>query len=178
MSADAIAAAVIDTPLGPLSVLARGGTLVGCGFTATPADLHARLHPALRALPLAGGDLPGLVKPLGGYFDGDLRAVDGLPVLQPAAPGRLRLWEAMRALPAGSTVSYAELASRAGNPAAARAAGAACAANLIAPVVPCHRVVRSDGRLGGYYYGLDRKRWLLRHEGAGDAPAGPAIRAH
>jgi methylated-DNA-[protein]-cysteine S-methyltransferase len=72
----------------------------------------------------------------------------------------------MRAVVPGTTVSYATLAAQAGNPAAPRAAGAACAANLIAPVVPCHRVLRTGGRLGGYYYGLDRKEWLLRHEGA------------
>jgi methylated-DNA-[protein]-cysteine S-methyltransferase len=70
----------------------------------------------------------------------------------------------MRAVAPGTTVSYAVLAAQAGNPDAPRAAGAACAANLIAPVVPCHRVLRTGGSLGGYYYGLDRKRWLLRHE--------------
>ena len=70
----------------------------------------------------------------------------------------------MRAVAPGTTVSYAMLATQAGNPGAPRAAGAACAANLIAPVVPCHRVLRTDGSLGGYYYGLDRKKWLLLHE--------------
>src|SRR5262249_32598833 len=70
---------------------------------------------------------------------------------------------------AGATISYTGLAARAGIPGAARAAGAACAANLVAPVVPCHRALRSDGSLGGYYYGLERKEWLLRHQGA----AGP-----
>jgi methylated-DNA-[protein]-cysteine S-methyltransferase len=72
----------------------------------------------------------------------------------------------MRAVPAGAVLSYAALAARAGKPRASRAAGAACAANLVAPVIPCHRIVRADGSLGGYYYGLDRKAWLLRHEGA------------
>jgi methylated-DNA-[protein]-cysteine S-methyltransferase len=71
----------------------------------------------------------------------------------------------MRAVRAGSTISYTDLAARAGMAGAARAAGAACAANLIAPVVPCHRVLRTDGSLGGYYYGLERKQWLLGHEG-------------
>jgi methylated-DNA-[protein]-cysteine S-methyltransferase len=72
----------------------------------------------------------------------------------------------MRAVRPGTTISYTDLATRVGLPrTAARAAGAACAANLIAPAVPCHRVLRSDGSLGGYYYGLARKRWLLRHEG-------------
>ena len=70
----------------------------------------------------------------------------------------------MRQVRPGSTVTYTELAGSAGNPRAARAAGAACAKNLVPLVVPCHRIVRSDGSLGGYYYGLAIKRWLLAHE--------------
>jgi methylated-DNA-[protein]-cysteine S-methyltransferase len=161
-----LTAAILDTPIGPLSVLAYGEALVGAGFTGDPGELHARLHPSLRALPLAAAELPWLVKPLCDYFDGDLAAIDGLPVHQPATAPRERLWAELRAVPAGATISYTGLAARAGNPRAARAAGSACAANLVAPVVPCHRALRSDGSLGGYYYGLARKEWLLRHEGA------------
>ena len=158
---------VLDTPIGPLSLLAHDGSLVGGGFTADPAELHVRMHPSLRALELAPArqdDLSWLVKPVRGYFEGDVGAFDGLAVHQPGTPPRQRLWAAMRAVAPGTTVSYAVLAAQAGNPSAPRAAGAACAANLIAPVVPCHRVLRTDGSLGGYYYGLDRKKWLLRHE--------------
>ena len=164
MPADTIATAVIGTPIGPLSVLAHGDALVGAGFTGDPGELHARLHASLLRLPLAGADLPWLATPLGDYFDGDLAALDGLPVRQPATALRERLWAQLRAVPAGTTITYTTLAARAGIPAAARAAGAACAANLVAPVVPCHRALRRDGRLGGYYYGLARKEWLLRHE--------------
>ena len=166
MNAGVITATVLDTPIGPLSLLAHDSALVGAGFTADPAELHARLHASLRPLPLTAGELPWAVKPLLDYFDGDLTAPDGLPVRQPSTPGRERLWAELRAVPPGATVSYAELARRAGSPRAVRAAGAACAANLVAPVIPCHRVLRSDGSLGGYYYGLPRKEWLLRHEGA------------
>jgi len=74
----------------------------------------------------------------------------------------------MRQIPPGQTWSYAELAAKAGRPDASRAAGSACARNLVAPFVPCHRVVRSDGTLGGYYYGLPVKEWLLAHEGRSD----------
>ncbi len=164
--ATAIIAATTATPLGPLSLLAHADALVGAGFTADPGELHARLHPSLRALPLSSGELPWAAKPVRDYFDGDLAALGTLPVRQPSTAGRERLWAALRAVPPGTTVSYTELARRAGSPAAVRAAGAACAANLIAPVIPCHRVVRTDGSLGGYYYGLPRKEWLLRHEGA------------
>ena len=166
MPAGIIATAIIDTPIGPLSVLAHADALVGAGFTGDPGELHARLHRSLRPLPLAAANLPWLVKPLRDYFDGDLAALDALPVRQPAAGARERVWAQLRAVRAGTTISYTDLAARAGIPQAPRAAGAACAANLIAPVVPCHRALRTDGSLGGYYYGLARKRWLLRHEGA------------
>jgi len=164
-----ILATSLDTPIGPLSLLAWDGQLVGGGFTGRPDDLYARLHRSLRSRPLASvpaSELAWLARPLRGYFAGDLRALDAIPVHQPGTPGRRALWAALRAIPPGQTVSYAELAARAGCPHAPRAAGAACAANLIAPVVPCHRAVRTDGSLNGYYYGLDRKDWLLRHEGA------------
>jgi methylated-DNA-[protein]-cysteine S-methyltransferase len=167
MPSGTIAAAILDTPAGPLSLLAHGEALVGAGFTGDPGELHARLHRSLSPLPLTPAELPWLVKPLRDYFDGDLTALDALPVHQPATGSREQLWAQMRAVRPGTTISYTDLAARAGLPrTAARAAGAACAANLIAPVVPCHRVLRSDGSLGGYYYGLARKRWLLRHERA------------
>ena len=72
----------------------------------------------------------------------------------------------MRKIPAGKTWSYADLAERAGSPSAVRAAGTACAKNLIAPIIPCHRVIKSGGALGNYGYGLKIKEYLLRHEGA------------
>ena len=167
--AGTVLATVVDTPIGPLSLLTHSGWLIAGGFTAQPAVMHARLAPPLRALtlePADPADLPWLAKPVAAYFDGDLRALDEIPVYQPGAPSRQQLWAALRAVPPGTTVSYTQLAARAGNPRAPRAAGAACAYNLIAPVVPCHRALRTDGSLGGYYYGLDRKTWLLRHEGA------------
>jgi methylated-DNA-[protein]-cysteine S-methyltransferase len=169
VTAGVVLAIVVDTPIGPLSLLTHGGQLIAGGFTAQPAVMHARLAPPLRALtlePADPADLPWLAKPVAAYFDGDLRALDEIPVCQPGTPSRQRLWEALRAVPPGTTVSYTQLAARAGNPRAPRAAGAACAYNLIAPVVPCHRALRTDRSLGGYYYGLDRKTWLLRHEGA------------
>jgi len=167
MPSGSITTAILDTPLGPLSLLAHGEALVGAGFTGDPGELRARLHRSLRPLPLTAAELPWLVKPVRDYFDGDLTALDGLPVHQPATGSRERLWAKMRAVRPGTTISYTELAMAVGlPPTAARAAGAACAANLIAPVVPCHRVLRSDGSLGGYYYGLACKRWLLHHEGA------------
>ena len=98
------------------------------------------------------------------YLDGEVSALDDIPVRQPGGEFMQEVWRLMREIPAGSTLSYGDLAAKAGNPRAVRAVGQACARNMVAPFVPCHRVVRSDGSLGGYYYGLDTKRWILAHE--------------
>ena len=100
------------------------------------------------------------------YFAGDLKALDGISVRQPGEKFSQSAWKAMRKVSPGKTISYGELAKRAGSADAVRAAGSACARNLIALVVPCHRIVKTGGALGNYAYGLDVKEWLLRHEGA------------
>src|SRR5690606_27330929 len=110
-------------------------------------------------------DLPGEVADaVARYTAGDVGALDRVPVRQPGGPFVQAVWEAMRDIGAGGTISYTELAARAGRPTAVRAAASACARNLVAPFVPCHRVVRSDGTLGGYAYGLAVKAALLEHE--------------
>ena len=100
------------------------------------------------------------------YFDGDMSAINAIQVRQPGANFSQAAWKAMKKVKAGSVISYGELAERAGSPAAVRAAGSACAKNAIVLVVPCHRIVKTGGALGNYAYGLDKKQWLLRHEGA------------
>lgn len=99
------------------------------------------------------------------YFDGDIAAINGIKVSQPGAPFSQSAWKAMRKISAGKTMSYSDIAERAGSPAAVRAAGSACANNAIMLVVPCHRVVKTGGALGNYAYGVSKKEWLLRHEG-------------
>ena len=103
---------------------------------------------------------------LSDYFAGDIDAINGIVVRQPGAQFSQAAWKAMRKVKAGKTLSYAELADRAGSEAAVRAAGSACAKNAIVLVVPCHRIVKTGGALGNYAYGLSKKEWLLRHEGA------------
>lgn len=103
---------------------------------------------------------------LSDYFAGDIEAINGISVRQPGAQFSQDAWKAMRKVKAGKTLSYADLADRAGSAAAVRAAGSACAKNAIALVVPCHRIVKTGGALGNYAYGLNKKEWLLRHEGA------------
>ncbi|MEU8248284.1 methylated-DNA--[protein]-cysteine S-methyltransferase [Nonomuraea sp. NPDC048916] len=161
-----IEAQVLPTPIGPLSLLVREGVLVAGGFTADPAEMYDRLPPALRAEGLdVVDDLGPAAQAVRDYFDGDLTALDAIPVEQPGSATRKRLHQALREVKPGTTVSYAQLAERAGLPrTAARAAGSACAQNLIAPFVPCHRVLPSTGGFGGYYYGVPVKEWLLAHE--------------
>jgi len=102
---------------------------------------------------------------LGAYFDGDLTAIDAVPVEPPGTEFQRAVWRALRDIPAGATTSYGELARALQNPRACRAVGAANGRNPVAIVIPCHRVIGSDHTLIGYGGGLDRKRWLLRHEG-------------
>jgi methylated-DNA-[protein]-cysteine S-methyltransferase len=100
------------------------------------------------------------------YFRGALGAVDDLPLATLGTPFQRRVWAALRTIPAGRTVSYGELARRVGRPESVRAVGGANGDNPWPVVVPCHRVIGKDGRLVGYGGGIERKRWLLRHEGA------------
>ena len=100
------------------------------------------------------------------FFAGDLAAILEIPVESAGTPFQRKVWSVLRKIPAGETWTYTEVAARAGRPAAVRAAGAANGLNPISVVVPCHRVIGADGSLTGYGGGLDRKRWLLKHEGA------------
>lgn len=100
------------------------------------------------------------------YFAGDLHAVDGLPAETGGTPFQRAVWQALRRIPAGATLSYGALAAAIGKPRAVRAVGLANGANPICIVVPCHRVIGADASLTGYGGGLPRKRWLLDHEGA------------
>jgi methylated-DNA-[protein]-cysteine S-methyltransferase len=174
-----------ETPLLATAVPTPGGTLA---FVVTPEDgvvraagfepvgeTAARLPEPLLARGVreltevdAAADpaLGAVVGAVRRYAAGERGALDAVPAEQPGGPFFHAVWSAMRAIPAGRTASYAELAAAAGNPKAVRAAGSACARNLLAPFVPCHRVLRTGGDLGGYYYGLGTKRALLEHEGA------------
>jgi methylated-DNA-[protein]-cysteine S-methyltransferase len=155
-----IEATSVPTPIGGLSLLARDGALIAAGF-ADIETMHARIGDEP---PRERAELGDLSRGVAAYIAGDLTAMDDLPVVQSGGRFRQAAWTAMRRVPAGQTISYTKLAAEAGNPKAVRAAGTACAVNLVAPIVACHRVVRSDGSLGGYYYGLNVKEWLLSHE--------------
>jgi len=114
---------------------------------------------------LTGEVLARAGQQLGEYFAGTRTTFD-IPLDAPGTAFQRRVWDALRAIPYGTTLSYGELARRLGDVRATRAVGAANGKNPIPIIVPCHRVVGANGALTGFGGGLDRKRWLLEHEGA------------
>lgn len=147
----------LDSPLGPIALVASGRVLVGLHFEddaripSWAVRDDAALEPALRQL--------------AEYFAGTRRTFD--LALEPVGTGfRMRVWQALREIPYGATRSYVDVARQLGNPKATRAVGGANHHNPLAIVIPCHRVIGRDGGLTGYGGGLDRKRWLLEHEQA------------
>jgi methylated-DNA-[protein]-cysteine S-methyltransferase len=155
----------ITTPAGPLTILEHGGVVRAAGFTSDIGELLPLVHPKLRDDPRPRADLGPVTAATLSYLDGDLTALDDVPVEQLTGGAFLaRAWEALRSVKPGHPVTYTEFATLAGQPRAVRAAANACARNAVAPFVPCHRVIRNDGGLGGYRWGLDVKKWLLGHE--------------
>lgn len=156
----------MDTPAGPLTIVVNdAGAVRGSGFTADVDELLRLVHPSLREPTRPVTDVGAVGDAVRSYFDGDLAALDGVPVEQVTGGTFMaHAWDVMRDIKAGSPVTYTGFAALAGRPLAVRAAAAACARNAAAPFVPCHRVLRTDGTLGGYRWGLPVKRRLLDHE--------------
>jgi methylated-DNA-[protein]-cysteine S-methyltransferase len=154
------------TPAGPLTILEHAGAVRAAGFTADVSDLLRLIHPTLRAEPVHRPDLGFVTTATAAYLDGDLTAIDEVPVEQVTGGEFMgHAWHVMREVKAGQPITYAGFAALAGRPQAIRAAAAACARNAVALFVPCHRILRTDGGLGGYRWGLPVKKWLLGHEG-------------
>lgn len=135
------------------------------GYEARMALLMRRQYPREAVQMHSSTAAPATVaNALAAYFDGELQALDGLELALGGTDFQRQVWTALRAIPAGSTRSYASLAAQIGRPAAVRALGMANGANPISIVLPCHRVIGSDASLTGYAGGLARKQWLLAHE--------------
>ena len=116
---------------------------------------------------LVAGPMPSVLRArLEAYFGGDLHAIDEIAVETGGTPFQREVWAALRLIPVGQTFSYGAQAAKIGRPAAVRAVGLANGANPVGLIVPCHRVIGANGSLTGYGGGIERKRWLLRHEGA------------
>lgn len=158
--------------LGSVVVVARDRHIVAAQFDdqrdRMMRSLTARYGP-VRLVPAR--DPFGISGRIAAYLSGDLRAIDDISVDPGGTSFQQAVWVALRRIPAGGTVTYAAMAQTIGRPTAVRAVGAANARNPIAIVIPCHRMIGSDGSLTGYGGGLARKRWLLAHEGAPGAAA-------
>lgn len=156
-----------ETPAGPFTaVLDDDGAVLASGWTDSAEELLALVHPGLRPDRVTEGDLGAVGDAVDRYHAGDLSAIDDVPVRQRSGPYREHAWEVLRTVPAGAPLTYGGYAAKTGRPTAVRAAAGACAHNAAALFVPCHRVLRTDGSLGGFRWGLPVKRWLLEHEQA------------
>ena len=156
----------LKTPVGALSLISREHILIAAGFTSQDELLDSISKQERQLESKKVNQIPIITDLVSDYFDGDLKALDGIKVDQEGEKFSQSAWRVMRKVSPGKTISYADLAKRAGSDDAVRAAGRACARNLIALVVPCHRIVKTGGALGNYAYGLRYKEWLLKHEGA------------
>ena len=159
-AASALTYDVVAAPIGRLIVASDGSAVAGVWMAnASPSDDQWERR---RGTDLV---LAEARRELLAYFDGTLREFR-IPLAPNGTEFQRRVWTALTHIPYGTTISYADLARRLGNLTAVRAVGAANGRNPIPIIVPCHRVIGSDGSLTGFGGGLDRKRWLLHHEGA------------
>lgn len=170
--------ATISTPDGPFTIIvsdAAGtdtvGAVLASGWTDDAAALSALIHPSLRPSAIGSPDsccsspiLRQALAAVRAYYDGDLAAPGAVAVIQHSGPFRQHAWNVLRTVPPGQTWTYTQYAAESGRPVAVRAAADACAKNAAALFVPCHRILRTDGALGGFRYGLDIKQSLLDRE--------------
>ncbi|MDQ8028928.1 MAG: methylated-DNA--[protein]-cysteine S-methyltransferase [Brevundimonas sp.] len=163
----------VTTPVGEvLLITGPEGAVRALDFVGYEDRMHRLLARHSPGATLVEGRAPAAVRSaVEAYFGGDLTALDDLPVKTGGTVFQKAVWAALRAIPAGETRTYGQLATAIGLPKAVRAAGLANGQNPIAVIVPCHRVIGANGTLTGYAGGLERKRWLLAHEkglGIGD----------
>ena|SRR5689334_13815620 len=159
----------IDTPVAKMRAISMDDALCSLEFfrPGRMARLDARLARWFKDAELVDREIPVIEHTrewLHRYFAGDSADITQLNLEMRGAPFELRVWEELRKIPVGTTTSYGAIARRVGSPAASRAVGMANGANPIAIIVPCHRVIGSNGTLTGYGGGLETKQWLLAHE--------------
>lgn len=158
--------ATLSTPAGPFTAIVDDdGAVLASGWTADTADLLPLIHRSLRPDTVnERAELGAVTRAVTAFHDGEVTAVNAVPVRQRAGEFLEHAWQVLRTVEPGKPITYTEYAELAGRPAAVRAAASACARNPSALFVPCHRVRRLDGSLGGFRWGINTKRWLLDHE--------------
>jgi methylated-DNA-[protein]-cysteine S-methyltransferase len=160
--------ATVATPPGPFTVVvcrSHGSDVVlASGWTDDVSELLPVVHRSLRPTWVERADDLPVLAAVAAYCEGDVTAIDAVPVLQRSGPFLEEAWEVLRTVPPGQPETYSAFAARCGRPAAVRAAAGACSRNAAALFVPCHRVLATGGGLGGFRWGTTVKRWLLDHE--------------
>ena len=158
----------IKTPWGPIATfvdVTKEPVVIGAAFSDIPKFLKKSGHKLNIVEFKSDSKLAGVSAVVNDWIAGDVNAFNALKVRQPGGEFTQAVWKSLRKVRGGTVISYADLAAKAGRPLAVRAAGTAMATNLIAPIIPCHRVVKTGGALGGYGFGIDLKAKLLQHEG-------------
>jgi methylated-DNA-[protein]-cysteine S-methyltransferase len=158
----------IKTPWGPIATfvdVSKEPVVIGAAFSDIPKFLKKSGHKLNIVEFKSDSKLAGVSAVVNDWIAGDVDAFNALKVRQPGGEFTQAVWKSLRKVRGGTVISYADLAAKAGRPLAVRAAGTAMATNLIAPIIPCHRVVKTGGALGGYGFGIDLKAKLLQHEG-------------
>jgi len=152
-------------PVGGVRLAVGNGALCALGFDEQWERLVSGLRSRFGDLSFRERSVPrSITGALEAYFRGDTGRIDDLPADPGGTAFQREVWAELRRVPAGTTVSYGALARKIGKPGASRAVGTANGANPVSIVIPCHRVIRSDGNIGGYGGGIERKEWLLGHE--------------
>jgi methylated-DNA-[protein]-cysteine S-methyltransferase len=154
-----------QSPLGQVILVARDSELVFADFEGNEKRMRRLLEARFGAYQIEKVLLPDFKSKLEAYFLGDLEAVNHLHVSTGGTEFQAQVWQALRKIPSGQTISYGALAAKLDKPGASRAVGMINGLNPISIVLPCHRVIGANGTLTGYAGGLGRKKWLLEHEG-------------
>jgi methylated-DNA-[protein]-cysteine S-methyltransferase len=165
---------LVDTPVGPVRIVCDvEGRIRACDWVDHDARYQRQLerHYGIRRDALRPAKDPfGFSSILRRYMAGEIAVIDDLPVETVGTDFQKDVWRELRRIPAGTTISYGQLAERIGRPRAVRAVGLANGSNPIGIIVPCHRVIGANGKLTGFGGGLHRKEWLLRHEAQWTSP--------
>jgi methylated-DNA-[protein]-cysteine S-methyltransferase len=157
----------VETPIGDMILVAKDGVLLLLEFHDSKDRVAREMRARFGEVELQEASNPfGLSDVVRDYFAGNVHAIDNLITDGGGTEFERRVWKELRSIPTGTTVSYGDIAKKLGDINLSRAVGIANARNPVAIVVPCHRVIGSDGTMTGYGGGLHRKEWLLRHEGA------------
>lgn len=157
----------IESEIGDIVLVTDGQSLVALDYADYEPRMRKLLAARYGAFELRQVENPGgFSDKVRAYLAGDFASLDNIPVNTGGTPFQQQVWQALRTIPAGTVVSYKELAHKVGRPTAYRAVGMTNSLNPVAIVLPCHRVVGANSALTGYAGGLERKRWLLQHEGA------------